>query len=73
MKHPMLAKVLLAGLTGLSLTLSALAEDAPILTSAASTRRRRKGLSRGLRPLALGRPLFPFPAALRRHPPPHRL
>ena len=30
MKHPMLAKVLLAGLTGLSLTLSALAEDAPV-------------------------------------------
>ena len=30
MKHPMLAKVLLAGLTGLGLTLSALAEDAPV-------------------------------------------
>ena len=30
MKHPMLAKVLLAGLTGLSLTLSAFAEDAPV-------------------------------------------
>ena len=30
MKHPMLAKVLLAGLTGLGLTLSGLAEDAPV-------------------------------------------
>jgi hypothetical protein len=71
MKHPMLAKVLLAGLTGLSLTVGP-RRDAPVSDVGTLDKRQRKGLSakRAYSPWA-GRN-FP-PAALRRHPPPHRV
>ena len=72
MKYLTLAKVLLAGLTGLSLTLPALAEDA-LVTDVGTLRQGDggEGLSRQARLFALGRPQFPDPAALRRHPSPH--